>query len=135
MLYLKDRKLSKLENVQDLNKDQLEELKYIMKNMQQILNESVFDGELLGINILFNQISKSQLCIHGHIELMIKDVDKKDLGFQLLDKRNFDCSVNTINKIFKDNEIILKTKEGIRIDMDKVSDEKALEYLGVYEKK
>lgn len=134
MLYLKDRKLSKLENVQDLNKDQLEELKYIMKNMQQILNESVFDGELLGINILFNQISKSQLCIHGHIELMIKDVDKKDLGFQLLDKRNFDCSVNTINKIFKDNEIILKTKEGIRIDMDKVSDEKALEYLGVYEK-
>lgn len=133
MVYLKDRKSSKLENVQDLKKEQLEELKYIMKNLQQILNESVFGGNLLGINILFNQISKSQLCIHGHVELMIKDVDKKNLGFQLLDMRNFDCSVSTINKVFKDGDPVLKTKEGIRIDMDKVLDESALEYLDTYE--
>ena len=135
MIYLKDRKNSKIENFQDLNRDQLEELKYIMNNIKQILNEKVFDGDLLGINILFNQISKSQLCIHGHVELMIKDVDKKELGFQLLDMRNFDCSVQAINNVFKDNKAVLKTKEGIRIDIGKISDDKALELLDVYEKK
>ena len=134
MIYLKDREFSKLEDFQKLNKEQLEELKYIMKDLQQILNERVFDGELLGVNILFNQISKSQLCLHGHIELMIKDVDKKNLGFELLDRRSFDCSVSTINKIFKDSNSVLKTKEGIRIDMDKVLDENALEYLSIYER-
>ena len=98
MIYLKDRKSTKLENFQDLSKEQLEELKYIITTIQFILNKDVFDGELCGINVLFNQISKSQLCIHGHIELMIKDVDKKNLGFQLLDMRNYDYSVDTINK-------------------------------------
>ena len=133
MIYLKDRKDLKLENVQDLNKEQLEELKYIINNMHKILDENVFDGDLLGINILFNQISKSQLCIHGHVELMIKDVDKKNLGFNLLNMRNFDCSTNILNEVFKDNELVLKTKEGIRIDMSKVSDDMALEYLSIYE--
>ncbi len=133
MIYLKDRKTLRLENVQDLNKEQLEELKYIMNNIQQLLNENLFDGDLLGVNILFNQISKSQLCIHGHVELMIQDVDKKDLGFQLLDIRNFDYSVNTLNEVFKDNEEVLKTREGIRIDMSKTSDVMALEYLNIYE--
>ena len=118
---------------QDLNKEQLEELKYIMNNIQQLLNDNLFEGDLLGINILFNQISKSQLCIHGHVELMIQDVDKKNLGFQLLDMRNYDCSVNALNSIFKDNDTVLKTKEGIRIDIYKTSDETALEYLNIYE--
>ena len=133
MIYLKDRKYSKLENVQDIDKEQLIELKYIMKNMKEILNKNIFEGELLGINILFNQISKSQLCIHGHIELMIKDVDKKNLGFQLLNMRNYDCSVEEINKRFLDYNSILKTKEGIRIDMNDTTDDKPLKYLRMYE--
>ena len=133
MVYLKDRKNSRLENVQDLNIEQLEELKYIMKNLQQILNENIFHGDLLGVNILFNQISKSQLCIHGHVELMIKEADRKNLGFQLLNVRNFDYSVSTLNRVFNDNSSILGVKEGIRIDMNKVADEKALEYLHIYE--
>lgn len=133
MIYLKDRKSTKLENFQDLSKEQLEELKYIITTIQFILNKDVFDGELCGINVLFNQISKSQLCIHGHIELMIRDVDKKNLGFQLLDMRNYDYSVDTINKIFDNNGNVLKVKEGIRINMDKVSDEDTLKFLTNYE--
>ena len=44
----------------------------------KVSNESEYN--VVGINILFNQISKSQLCIHGHLETMIADIDKLGLG-------------------------------------------------------
>ena len=77
MVYLKNRKLIHKENFQDLTIDELEELKHIISNLKETLNNNVFYGELTGINVLFNQISKSQLCIHGHIELMIRNIDKR----------------------------------------------------------
>lgn len=133
MIYLKDRNVSKVENFQDLNKEQLIELKFIISSLQEFLNLKIFDGDLVGINVLFNQISKSQLCIHGHIELMIKEANDKNLGYQLLDQRNFDCTTEYINDRICFDSNILKTREGIRINMSKMSDNDTLEQLYLYE--
>lgn len=133
MVYLKDREVSHKENFQDLNLDELKELEFIVKYLICRLNEKKFYGQLLGINILFNQISKSQLCIHGHIELMIKDIDKLNLGCKLLLDRFYDPVTEYINKEFVNNEEIIKTIEGIRIDTSKLDLKEVLNIVRQYE--
>ena len=133
MVYLKNRKLIHKENFQDLTIDELEELKHIISNLQETLNNNVFYGELTGINVLFNQISKSQLCIHGHIELMIRNIDKLNYGCTLLKTRNYDPVVEKINNKMKIKLGVIPTLEGIRINMSNVSDKIALDYINEYE--
>ena len=133
MIYLKDREISHKENFQDLNLDELKELEFIVKHLIYKLNEKIFYGKLLGVNVLFNQISKSQLCIHGHIELMIKDIDKLNLGCKLLLDRFYDPITEYINKDFFNNDGIIKTIEGIRIDASKLDLKDVLNMVRQYE--
>ena len=133
MIYLKDREVSHKENFQDLSLDELKELEFIVKYLIYMLNEKIFYGQLLGVNVLFNQISKSQLCIHGHVELMIKDVNKLNLGCQLLLDRFYDPITEYINKDFFDNDGIIKTIEGIRIDTSDFDIKDVLNIVRQYE--
>lgn len=135
MIYLKEREISKKENIWDLTTDELLELKTIISDLKVILNESLFDGELLGINVLFNQISKSQLCIHGHVELMIRNIEKLNYGCKLLNIRNFDPTVRQLNSDFYDTEGIIKTLEGIRINTKYFNENETLNLLKKYESK
>lgn len=135
MVYLKTRAISKKENIWDLISEELLELKIIIADLKKILNEFLFDGELTGVNVLFNQISKSQLCIHGHIELMIKNIEKLNYGCKLLNIRNFDPTVKILNSSFDDVEGLIKTLEGIRINMKSISDNETLNLLKNYESK
>ena len=132
MVYLKNRQFIHKENFQDLTIEELEELKYIISNLKETLNNNVFNGELTGINVLFNQISKSQLCIHGHIELMIRNIDKLNYGCTLLKTRNYDPVVEKINNKMKRKTGVIPTLEGIRINMSNVSDKIALDYINEY---
>ena len=133
MVYLKNRQFIHKENFQDLTKEELEELKYIISNLKETINNNVFNGELTGINVLFNQISKSQLCIHGHIELMIRNIDKLNYGCTLLKTRNYDPVVEKINNKMKRKTGVIPILEGIRINMSNVSDKIALDYINEYE--
>ena len=133
MIYLKNRQLCHKENLQDLTIEELEELKCIISDLKEILNNNVFNGELTGINVLFNQISKSQLCIHGHIELMIKNIDKLNYGCTLLKSRNYDPVVEKLNNKMKRKIGVIPTLEGIRINMNIVGDKIALDYINEYE--
>ena len=136
MIYLKTRGISKKENVWDLTIDELVELKTIVADLKVRLNECLFDGELTGVNVLFNQISKSQLCIHGHIELMIRNIEKLNYGCKLLNVRNFDPTVRILNSHFGDDiEGLIKTLEGIRINTKYFSDNETLKLLRDYESK
>ena len=133
MIYLKNRKYSHIENLQDLSEEQFSEIIQIMKDLYNILsNESEYD--VVGINILFNQISKSQLCIHGHMEFMIKDVQSQKLGCTLKEKRPKDLMTYKLNEQIGDRDGLLKTQEGIRIDLSKISIIEALQIVRDYEK-
>ena len=133
MIYLKTREISKKENIWDLSTNELLELKTIIADLKTILNEDLFNGELLGVNVLFNQISKSQLCIHGHIELMIKNIEHLNYGCKLLNIRNFDPTVRMLNSSLDDTKGLIKTLEGIRINMKCFSDREMLCLLKKYE--
>lgn len=133
MIYLKDRKASKKENIWELSYDELLELKKVIMDLKLLLNKYLFDGNLTGINVLFNQISKSQLCIHGHIELMIKNIDKLNYGCRLLNVRNYDPTVEMLNNSMDDLNGIIKTLEGIRIGLKAVDISNALYILKSYE--
>ncbi len=134
MIYLKNRKYSHIENLQDLSEEQFSEIIQIMKDLYNILsNESEYD--VVGINILFNQISKSQLCIHGHLETMIADIDKLNLGCEIKDVQPHDILAGLLNEQIKDQRGIYKENEGIRIDLDLVDQMEALKILEKYETK
>ncbi len=134
MIYLKNRKSSHIENVQDLSKEQFEEIIQIMKDLyNKLSNESKY--QIVGINILFNQISKSQLCIHGHLELMLKDVNKLEVGCELKENRPYEALTPILNRQIEEKEGIYKEKEGLRIDLDKISYIEALQILEKYETK
>lgn len=133
MIYLKDREKSKKENIWELSYGELLELKKIIMDLKTFLNAHLFDGNLTGINVLFNQISKSQLCIHGHIELMIKNIDKLNYGCRLLKVRNYDPTVEMLNGSMDDLRGIIKTLEGIRISLKTVDINNALNILKRYE--
>ena len=74
MIYLKDRENSHIENIGEISLDAFEELLQIIKELYSKLKNSLGNNQVVGINVLFNQISKTQKCIHGHIEPMIRDV-------------------------------------------------------------
>lgn len=133
MIYLKDRKKSQKENIWELSYDELLELEKVIVDLKRLLNTYLFDGNLTGINVLFNQISKSQLCIHGHIELMIKNIDKLNYGCRLLQVRNYDPTVEKLNGSIDDLSGLIKTLEGIRISLKMLDISNALDVLRKYE--
>lgn len=134
MIYLKNRKELHTENLQDLSKEQFDEIIQIMKDIYiKLSNESEYN--VVGINILFNQISKSQLCIHGHLETMIADIDKLGLGCEIKDEQPYDILASLLNDQIEDRRGVYKEKEGIRIDLSIVDSIEALKILGRYESK
>ena len=133
MIYLKERAKKKKENLWELSYDELLELKKIIIDLKLRLNIYLFDGNLIGINVLFNQISKSQLCIHGHIELMVKNIDKLNYGCRLLSMRNYDPTVKLLNSQVEDSIGIIKTLEGIRINLKTIDINSALILIKNYE--
>ena len=133
MIYLKDRKKSQKENIWELSYDELLELEKVIVDLKRLLNTYLFDGNLTGINVLFNQISKSQLCIHGHNELMIKNIDKLNYGCRLLQVRNYDPTVEKLNGSIDDLSGLIKTLEGIRISLKMLDISNALDVLRKYE--
>ncbi|MBF0986034.1 MAG: hypothetical protein HXK67_02455 [Clostridiales bacterium] len=134
MIYLKNRKELHIENLQDLSQEQFDEIIQIMKDLyDKLSNESEYN--VVGINILFNQISKSQLCIHGHLETMIADIDKLGLGCEIKDEQPYDVLASLLNEQIEDRKGLYKEKEGIRIDLSIVDSIEAMKILGKYESK
>ena len=133
MLYLKNRKKLLIENIQDLPTEYLEELIVIQNDLFNKLNNNYFCGNLVGVNFLFNQLSKSELCIHGHIEFMIKDIDELDIGCKYVQDRPFDKLVNIINSEINEENGILKIKEGIKINLNQTSLNDAQKIVSNYE--
>lgn len=133
MIYLKDRKLLKIESLQDLPDDYLKELVQIQEDLYEHLQKGVIGSDLVGINVLFNQLSKSELCIHGHIELMIKDIDEKQLGCKYVLERPYDKFSSILNKHIDNSSSILKIPEGIKILYDNLSLNEVKNYLSEYE--
>ena len=134
MIYLKDRKNSHIENLQDLSREQFDEIISIMHELYDKLSENS-QYNVVGINILFNQISKSQLCIHGHLETMLANVNELDLGCELKEEKHFDPLANILNEQIPDTDGIYKEQEGIRIDLSKIDTVDALSILNRYETK
>ncbi len=133
MVYLKERERTRKENIWELSSSELLELKKVINELKILLNNYLFNGNLMGINVLFNQISKSQLCIHGHIELMIKNIDKLNYGCRLLSMRNYDPTVETLNSYMEDSIGMIKTLEGIRINLKTIDINSALNLIKKYE--
>ena len=134
MIYLKNRKELHTENLQDLSKEQFDEIIQIMKDLyNKLSNEAEYN--VVGINILFNQISKSQLCIHGHLETMIADIDKLGLGCEIKDEQPYDVLASLLNEQIEDRKGVYKEKEGIRIDLSIVDSIEAMQILRKYESK
>ena len=134
MIYLKNRKELHIENLQDLSQEQFDEIIQIMKDLyDKLSNESEYN--VVGINILFNQISKSQLCIHGHLETMIADIDKLGLGCEIKDEQPYDVLASLLNEQIEDRKGLYKEKEGIRIDLSIVDSIEDMKILGKYESK
>ena len=134
MIYLKNRKDSKIENIQDLSEEQFKEIQLIVTEIYEKLNNSLGNINIVGINVLFNQISKSQLCIHGNMEFMIKEKKKKKLGCTIKEKRPKDLMAYKLNEQISDRDGLLKTQEGIKIDLSKISIIEALQIVREYEK-
>lgn len=134
MIYLKDKEKTHTENIQDLSTEEFEEMFDIMQDLYNKLDGNLPQKEVVGINLLFNQISKSQLCIHAHIELMLKDVDKLGLGCELRYQRPFDLLAESINCCIKDKPGIYKQNEGLRIDVDEIGSAGCLKIIDTYEK-
>ena len=55
------------------------------------------------------------------------------MGCKLLYLRNFDQASDIVSKIFDSDSKVLKTKEGIRINLDKISYEEMTNYITKYE--
>lgn len=133
MVYLKDRQNLRIENIQDLSDEMLVELMQIEIDLYNALELRVLGEKIVGINILFNQVSKSELCIHGHIEPMILDIDKMDLGCKYIKERPYDEFTVVLNNSIHSSNII-KLPEGIKIPIDKVNIEEVKKTLECYEK-
>ncbi len=133
MIYLKERKKLLIENVQDLPIEYLEELIALQNDLLYQLNDNYFNGSLVGINILFNQLSKSELCIHGHVEFMIKDIDQMGFGCKYVQDRPYDKLASIINRAMDNKYGMLKIKEGIRLNLNQMSLDDAKKTVGSYE--
>lgn len=113
MLYSKDTS-KKIENFQDLSVNMINELTLSIKELYNILKESL---DIVGISVLFNQISKSELCIHGHVEPMFREVHTLDIGAFNYNGERYDALTDQINGEF--NHDVLKIKSGVRFPLDK----------------
>ncbi len=113
MIYLKERKRLKLENIDALSKEAFKEIKLIAKSLFHILKNEIHN--LCGVNILFHQISTSQACLHGHLELMIHNIDSS-LGCFLKKQRPFDICANYLNNQLEKKDDIYFFTEGIRLN-------------------
>ena len=133
MVYLKERKNLLIENIQDLPTEYLEELINIQNDLFVKLNDNYFYGNLVGINFLFNQLSKSELCIHGHVEFMIRDIDKLEIGCKYVATRPYDKLTEIINEEIDDAKGIVKIKEGIKINLNQMNLYDAQTIIGNYE--
>lgn len=80
MIYLTNRKESLKENFYNLSQEEFYSLVNQIIMLYEKIKKSDFKYEIVGINVLFNQLNVSQRCIHGHIEPMIYNVDKLGLG-------------------------------------------------------
>lgn len=132
MIYLKEKNKLQLEDIQDLPNEYLEELLQIEKELYDKLYP-ISEKKLVGINILFNQLSKSELCIHGHVEFMIKDIDKDGVGAEYVLERPFDKFTEIINSKMINAKEILKIPEGIKMDFDNLSLNEIKDYVAKYE--
>ena len=133
MVYLKDRKEIKIENIQDLPDDMFEELMKIEKDLYLRLYNYVLGDRIVGINMLFNQISKSELCIHGHIEPIFRDPDELEIGYSYIQERPYDRLSSIINSNI-DNSGVLKIPEGIKMEVVPGEITHIKKVLDVYEK-
>ena len=133
MVYLKDREKFMLENVQDLSNEMMGELLVIEKDIYDILRNQVFGDDIVGVNMLFNQLSKSELCIHGHLEPMFQNIDELDVGCIYVPNRFFDSYTHIINSHIE-SDGILKIPEGIKVPVFSDNLDTVREVLGKYEK-
>lgn len=118
MVYLKDREQLRIENLQDLPDNIFNELLIIEKDIYDSLHNYVLGNQIVGINMLFNQLSKSELCIHGHLEPIFQNADDLGIGCNYVKTRPFDKYANIINSNI-DSDRILKIQEGIKIPVVK----------------
>lgn len=132
MVYLKDRKELKIENVQELPNDMLIELLTIERDIYERLRNYVLGDGIVGINMLFNQLSKSELCIHGHIEPILKDADELDIGCIYVKERAYDKFTHIINSSVESDKI-LKISEGIKMQIIPDELDELKNILRVYE--
>lgn len=113
MIYLKERKKLRLEVIDALSKEAFEEIETIANSLFYILKNEIPD--LCGVNILFHQISTSQACLHGHVELMLHNIDPS-LGCFLKEQRPFDICANYLNNQLEEKDNICFFTEGIRLN-------------------
>lgn len=85
MIYLKDRSISHKSSISSLNYDEISELITLIQDIYQLIKKSDFNYDITGINVMFNQFTVSQACLHGHLEIMLKDADKLNIGCVLKD--------------------------------------------------
>lgn len=118
MIYLRERATKKTENFQDLENCDIEELLVIISDMMTYLQNMV-DFEVVGINVLFQQISKSQSCIHGHVEIMVKNPHLLNIGYKINNEMPHDKLAaiinNSIDEHFLDCLDIVKSHQGMRV--------------------
>jgi len=112
MVYLKKCQLIKKEEFVHLNEEEFLELLKLMKDVYDIMSQSDFSYEVVGINIMFNQITVSQKCLHGHFEFMIRDVHEQNLG-AFIQK---DIKIDPIHK-----QIPTSYPFGLKINFDEVN--------------
>ncbi len=132
MVYLKDRKILRLENLQDIPEDFFDELVFLQDELFKRL-KNIFGERLVGINILFNQLSKSELCIHGHVEPILRDIEQLNLGCEYVEYRPYDKFTEVLNKMLDDSDFVIKIPEGIKIMLDFTTIQTSQEILGTYE--
>lgn len=98
MTYLKQCNHHKKERFLDLDYVEMKELLLTMKQIYHSIHNSNFKYEIVGVNVMFNQITVSQRCIHGHIELMIKDPHLKKIGVTLEENISVDPIISMVCK-------------------------------------
>lgn len=133
MIYLKNRDKTHIENIEQLSEEEFQELLEMTKDLYDKL-KNCYGKKIVGINVLFNQISKTQLCIHGHVEPMIKDIHNFDLGSELKEEEPFEPFADFLNGMIPDKKGVYKTKQGLRMDLDEISNKEVLKITKKYRK-
>ena len=131
MVYLRDRDKSHIEDIGQLSNEAFQELIEIVKDLYDKLKDC-WQGKIVGINVLFNQISKTQLCIHGHIEPMIKEIQELNLGSELKEEEPYDPMAELLNNRIPEEIGIYKVKQGLRIDLNVISNDRAMKITEEY---